>query len=77
MAQAIKTHTDGGTYRVLALHNTSNGWAVAITEWTTYRNAVVFEVLRVAPDNKALRLATKLTEQDARDAANAVWMQDR
>jgi hypothetical protein len=74
---ATKTHTDGGTYRVLALHATSNGWAVAITEWTTYRNQIRFEVLRVSPDNKALRLATKITEQDARDAANAVWKQDR
>ena len=74
---AGKAHVDGGTYRVLALHGTREGWAIAVTEWTTYRNTVVYEVLRVSADNKAMRLATKTTEAEARDAANAAWLLDR
>lgn len=72
-----KRHQDGGTYEVLQVANTRDGWAIAITRWTTYRNTVVFEVLRVSPDNKTVRLDIKQTEAEVRKAANAAWKLDR
>ncbi len=75
--QITKAHADGGTYQVLALANTRDGWAIAITRWVTYRGAVRFEVLRVSPDNKTMRLDIKNTESKARAAANAAWKRDR
>ncbi|MDD4868198.1 MAG: hypothetical protein PHQ28_14085 [Mycobacterium sp.] len=72
-----KAHPDGGTVETLQLAETRNGWAIAITRWTTYRNTVVFEVLRVAPDNKALRIGRANTEAHARKLANAAWSADR
>lgn len=73
----VKKHSDGGTYEVLQVANTRDGWAIAITRWTTYKGAVRFEVLRVSPDNKTLRLDMKNTEVEARKAANAAWKRDR
>lgn len=75
--QIMKPHADGGTYEVIALANTRNGWAIAITRWVTYRNAIRFEVLRVSPENKTLRLEIKDTEAEARAAANKAWSADR
>lgn len=72
-----KQHADGGTYKTLALAETRNGWAIAITEWTTYRGNVVFEILRVSPENKTVRLDKKTTEADARKRANEAWRADR
>lgn len=74
---AAKPHADGGTFTTLALANTRDGWAIAITRWTTYRNTVVFEVHRVSPENKMMRLGTKRTEQAARALANETWLRDR
>lgn len=76
-AGTMRVHPDGGTFRVLAWHPTCDGWGVAITEWRTYRNQMRYEVLRTDAQGMSLRIATKVTEQDARDAANALWMQDR
>lgn len=72
-----KAHADGGTYKVLALANTRDGWAIAITEWTTYRGNVVFEVLRVSPENKTIRLEKHTNEAAARAAGNRAWQRDR
>ena len=77
MTQTTKPHQDGGTYTVIAFAGTQNGWAIAITEWTTYRGTVRFEVLRVSPENKTLRLATKNTEIEARAYGNEMWRRDR
>ncbi len=77
MTQTTKAHADGGTYEVIALANTRDGWAIAITRWVTYRNVVRFEVLRVSPENKTLRLNTKNTEAEARACANLAWKHDR
>jgi len=76
-AHAIKAHSDGGTYEVLALAETRNRWAIAITRWTTYRNTVVFEVKRVSPENVTLRLAHFDTEKEARNYGNEMWKADR
>lgn len=73
----VKAHTDGGTYRVLAFAETRNGWGVAVTEWTTYRNAIVFEIYRVSDEGKMLRQATFTTEEAARTAANSLWRRDK
>lgn len=75
--QTIKRHQDGGTYRVLQVANTRGGWAIALTEWKTYRGQVKFEVERVSPDNKTLRLHLCDTEQEARGLANNEWKLDR
>jgi hypothetical protein len=72
-----KPHADGGTFTVIASAETVNGWAVAITRWTTYRGAVRFEVRRVAPDNVSLRLGTFNSERLARGFANETWKRDR
>jgi len=77
MNATTKTHTDGGTYSVIAFAETLNGWGVAITKWTTYRNAIVFEVMRVSDDNKMLRQGTCKTETEARAAANRLWTADK
>lgn len=72
-----KAHIDGGTYRVLALAETRNGWAVAVTEWTTYRGQIRYEVKRVSADNMAVRLDHFGSEAEARTYANKVWKLDR
>lgn len=77
MASTVKAHIDGGTYTGVAFAESSNGWGIAITRWTTYRNAIRFEVHRVSPDNRALRLNHFATEQEARSFANAMWRRDR
>jgi hypothetical protein len=72
-----RPHSDGGTYIVLQTAETQNGWAIAITRWTTYRGAVRFEILRVAPDGASVRLDEKNTEAEARVVANQMWKRDR
>lgn len=72
-----KKHSDGGTYKVLQLANTRDGWAIALTEWTTYRGNVVFEILRVSPDNASVRIDQATTEDAARKLANKHWTSDR
>lgn len=73
----VKNHADGGTYRVIAFAETRNRWGVAVTEWTTYRNAVVFQIHRVSDDNKMLAQGTFDTEAEARAAANRLYRRDR
>lgn len=73
----IKDHADGGTYEVLQFAETRNGWGVAVTRWTTYRNTVVFEVMRCNADNKMIRMSHHTTEEAARSAANTLWKRDR
>lgn len=75
--ETTKAHIDGGTYRVLAIADTRNGWAIAVTEWTTYRGEIRYEVKRVSPDNMTMRLAHFGTEREARDVANKTWRRDR
>lgn len=76
MTETMK-HSDGGTYTEIARAATSNGWAIAITSWTTYRGTTRFEVYRVSPENKGLRLHLVNTEREARDLANQEWKRDR
>ncbi len=73
----VKNHADGGTYTVIAFAETRDRWGISINRWVTYRNNVVFEVNRVSPDNKALRLNRFRTEREAREFANTMWRQDR
>jgi hypothetical protein len=73
----IKKHADGGTYKVIQVADTRDGWAIALTEWTTYRGALRWEVLRVAPDGVSLRLDLCQAEAPARERANHAWRQDR
>jgi hypothetical protein len=77
MTTTTKPHADGGTYRVLQLAETMNQWAIALTEWTTYRGTVKFEVLRVSPANATVRLGLLDTEAEARSFANHEWKLDR
>lgn len=77
MTQASKAHADGGTYVVLQLADTRERWAIALTEWTTYKGALRYEVLRVSPDKKTIRLSLHNEEKPARAAANIAWKRDR
>lgn len=72
-----KAHIDGGTYVTIAFAETSNGFGISITRWTTYRNTVVFEVNRVSDENKTLCLAKFDTEAKARAYGNQMWRKDR
>ena len=76
-ATITKAHIDGGTWRELAFAETRNRWGVAVTEWTTYRGHVVFQIHRVSNDHKMLAMGTYDTEANARAAANKLWMRDR
>lgn len=76
-ATATRNHIDGGTYRVLAFAETRNGWGVAVTEWTTYRGAIVFQIHRVSDTNRMLAQGTFKTEQEARAAANRLYFLDK
>ena len=73
----VKKHNDGGTYREIAFAETRNRWGVAITEWTTYRNTIVYEVLRASDKDVMFRLGWYRTEAEARAAANKLWLRDR
>lgn len=75
--ETTKAHIDGGTYTEIAFAETSNGFGISITRWTTYRNTVVFEVNRVSNENKTLRLAKFDTEAKARAYGNQMWRKDR
>ncbi len=75
--KTVKNHPDGGTYTELAFAETANNWGISITRWTTYRNAILFEVHRVSADNKTLRLGHFNTETEARSYANKMWSRDR
>ncbi len=77
MTKTSKTHADGGTYTTLQLSETRDRWAIALTKWTTYKGNVRFEVLRVSPENKTIRLSLHNTETEARAAANVAWKRDR
>ncbi len=77
MTMTRKPHADGGTYVALQLSETRDRWAIALTEWTTYKGAKRFEVLRVSPENKTIRLSVHNTETEARTAANEAWKRDR
>ena len=70
-----QSHIDGGAYRVLAFAETRDGWGVAVTEWTTYRNKVVFQVHRVSDKN--VMLAQGTSEAAARQAANRLFAKDK
>lgn len=76
-AQTIRKHPDGGTYRILQVANTQGGWGISLTEWTTYRGQVRFEVERVSPENRTLRLGHFGSEKEARVFANQQWKLDR
>ena len=76
-AAKVKKHIDGGTYREIQFAYTRNRWGISITEWTTYRNDILFEVNRVTDDNKAFRLGKFKTEAEARAYANKMWKHDR
>ncbi|MEU7677931.1 hypothetical protein AB0C42_24325 [Micromonospora taraxaci] len=73
----VKSHIDGGTFRVLAFAETRNRWGVAVTEWTTYRGAVVFQIHRVSDEGQMLRQGTFNTEAEARAAANRLYRRDK
>lgn len=73
----VKNHIDGGTFKVIAAKFQPNGWGVAITEWTTYKGNVIFEICRCAPDGNMMRMSTAKTEALARKAGNALWFRDR
>lgn len=73
----VRAHQDGGTYETIALAETRDRWAIAITRWTTYRGNVRFEVLRVSPENRTLRLNLFNDETAARQYGNKMWRKDR
>jgi hypothetical protein len=54
----VKNHIDGGTYRELAFAETRDRWGVAVTEWTTYRGMVVFQIHRVSDNGQMLSQGT-------------------
>lgn len=56
---------------------TGGGWGISITRWTTYRNAIRFEVHRVSPEFLMLRLNHFGDEKAARTFANTMWRHDR
>ena len=72
----VKTHIDGGTYRELAFAETRNRWGVAVTEWTTYKGQIVFQIHRVSDKGQMLAQGTFATEAEARDAANRLYRRD-
>lgn len=72
-----RKHTDGGTYIEIAFSETRERWGINITRWTTYRGTTVFEINRVSPEGKMLRLDKRATEAEARQVANAAWKRDR
>ena len=73
----VKNHIDGGTYRELAFAETRNRWGVAVTEWTTYRGQVVFQIHRVSDKGQMLSQGTFNTEAAARAAANRLYFHDK
>jgi len=73
----IKSHPDGGTYAELAFAETRNKWGISIARWTTYRDETVYEVHRVSPDDRTLRLSYFRSEAQARAFANKIWAQDK
>ena len=73
----VKKHIDGGTYRELAFAYTRNRWGVAVTERTTYRGAVVFQIHRVSDKGQMLCLGTFNTEAEARAAGNRLYFRDK
>ena len=77
MNTKVKNHIDGGTFKTIAFAETRNRWGISITEWTTYRGNVVFEVNRVSDDDKTFRLGHFATEAAARDFANKMWRKDK
>lgn len=77
MNSASHKHIDGGTYRIIAEAKTTRGYAITITEWTTYRNEVVYEVNRTDPEVRMFRLGTYQTEAEARKHGNVMWKADR
>lgn len=73
----VKNHIDGGTYRVLAFAETRNRWGVAVTEWTTYKGQIVFQIHRVSAENQMMTQGTFATEAKARKAANKLYYRDK
>lgn len=73
----IKRHIDGGTYRELAFAETRNRWGVAVTEWTTYKGQLVFQIHRVSDKGQMLSQGTFKTEAEARTAANRLYRRDK
>lgn len=71
-----KPHTDGGTFQTLALANTANGFAIAITK-RIFRGKVSFDVNRVTPSNYLFRISRHATEAAARAAGNRAWADER
>lgn len=78
-AQSTKVHShiDGGTFRTVAFAATQRGFGITITEWTTYKGAVVFEVNREDARGRLFRLAQFGTEADARARANREYRADK
>lgn len=72
-----RTHIDGGTYRELQYAPTANGWGVCLTEWTTYRGNVVYQIHRVSDSGKMMALGNFRTEAEGRAAANRMWALDK
>lgn len=73
----VKTHIDGGTYRELAFAETRNRWGVAVTEWTTYKGQVIFQIHRVSAKGQMMAQGNFTTEAEARAAANRLYFRDR
>lgn len=69
-------HSDGGTFVVVASHQTINGYGITITKWCTYKNEVLFEVNRQCPKGILFPLGRFDSEKAARTFANREWKAD-